>query len=95
MQTPEAFGPAERLYAAVRERAPKLAVAIAHDDETGLPHVHVTAGYAGPWTVRWKGGRYQGRVLETDPWTRLPHDPGEAAEAIVDTLQTVDASQRP
>ncbi|GAA4241927.1 hypothetical protein GCM10022254_72750 [Actinomadura meridiana] len=94
MQVPEAFSPAERLHAAIRERAPQFALSIVRDGETGLSHVHVTCGYAGPWTATWNGANYQLRDRETDPWTQLPADPDEAADAIVDALRSIDAGQR-
>ncbi|TDD59944.1 hypothetical protein E1293_46040, partial [Actinomadura darangshiensis] len=56
------FGPAEVLHAAVRRRAPQVAVAIVLDEEEGLRRVSVTYRDVGPYLVGWDGTAYEWRT---------------------------------
>ncbi|WP_067460706.1 hypothetical protein [Actinomadura macra] len=85
MLLPEAFSPAERLHAALRRRAPQMAVSVVRDEGTGLPHVTVTYRDAGPKIVEWDGAAY--RMRQGDgPWLPLPTDPEDAADVIAADL---------
>lgn len=80
------FGPAERLHAALRRRAPQMAVCVVRDEDTGLPHVRVTYRHAGSRLVAWDGRRYRWELPgwdETDPFLT---DPEEAADRIAEAL---------
>lgn len=79
------FGPAEKLYAAIRRRAPQVAASIVPDADTGLSHVRVTYRFAGPQTIGWDGATYRHRHGD-GPWSSLPADPEEAADAMAEVL---------
>ncbi|GAA4232264.1 hypothetical protein GCM10022254_31680 [Actinomadura meridiana] len=79
------FGPADRLYAALRRRAPQIAVSVVRDEDTDLPHVSVTYRDAGPKTAEWDGAAY--RMRQGDgPWSLLPAAAEDAADAIAADL---------
>ncbi|WP_433225639.1 hypothetical protein [Actinomadura formosensis] len=79
------FGPAERLHAAVRRRAPQVAAAIVRDEEDGLRRVRVTYRDAGPWLVGWDGAAYEWRSGPASGLP-LPADPERAAGSIAAAL---------
>lgn len=82
MSLSEIFGPAEKLHAAIRRRAPQLAVSVTRDD--GLRQVHVTYRNAGPRTVSWDGDTYRWCAGPGDQ--PLPADPEQAADVIAEAL---------
>lgn len=81
----EVFGPAEKLYAAVRRRAPQIGVAIDSDEDSGLSSVRCTYRDAGPRAVAWDGTAYRWHV-GPDRGRPLPGDPEEAADVIAEAL---------
>ncbi|MFI0406560.1 hypothetical protein [Actinomadura sp. 3N508] len=92
--TSEGFGPAKRLHAAIRQRAPQLAACVLRNDESGLSHVRVTGRDAVPRVVMWTGRSYQW-CSESGPWERLPADPAQAASEIAEQLGAVTPSAEP
>ncbi|WP_433467353.1 hypothetical protein [Spirillospora sp. CA-128828] len=92
----ESFGPAERLYAAVRRRAPQVAASIVRDDEAGLPRVHLTYGRTGRLIVAWDGTAYR-RWSGRGHSDRFGADPEEAADRIAVMLgaQASPAGEHP
>lgn len=79
------FGPADKVYAAIKRLAPQVRAEIVKDLGTGLRHVQVTYRGSGPWRIEWDGTRYR--------WTSGPHaaarlasDPEDAANEIGEQL---------
>ncbi|RKS72165.1 hypothetical protein BZB76_4982 [Actinomadura pelletieri DSM 43383] len=85
MLIPEDLGPAKRLLAALRHRAPKLVAEIVRDEETGLPQVQITYR-DGVMLAVWDGTAYRWRS-EEGPWEVLPQDPRDAAAAIAPPIR--------
>lgn len=79
------FGPAERLHAAVRRRAPQVAVSVVRDFEDGLSCVRVTYRQRHPLIVAWDGRTYR-RWSERGYQERFPADPEEAADRIAEAV---------
>ncbi|WP_067793135.1 hypothetical protein [Actinomadura formosensis] len=79
------FGPAEKLHAAVRRRAPQVAAAIELDEKEGLRRVRVTYRNAGPYLVGWDGTAYEWRSGPASGLP-LPPDPERAADSIAAAL---------
>lgn len=84
------FGPAEKLHAAIRRRAPQMAVSICDGDD-GAPLVRVTYRHTGPVIVHWTGDLYRCRRGE-GPWTELPADPEDAAAQLAADLGAVTST---
>ncbi|TDD80869.1 hypothetical protein E1293_19725 [Actinomadura darangshiensis] len=79
------FGPGERLYAAMRRRAPQVAVSIVRDADDGLARVRVTYRERGPLTIVWDGKTYR-RWSECGYRERFPADPEKAADDIAEVV---------
>ncbi|RFS86979.1 hypothetical protein D0T12_01595 [Actinomadura spongiicola] len=84
METPEDFGRAERLLAAIRGRGRAKGVDIVRDEETGLSQVRI-AYRDGAMLAEWTGATYRWRS-EDGPWETLGADPEDAAKVIVPTM---------
>ncbi|NVI91188.1 hypothetical protein [Actinomadura sp. BRA 177] len=88
------FGPAEKLHAAVRRRAPQVAAAVVLDEEAGLRRVRVTYRDAGPYLVGWDGTTYEWRSGPASGLP-LPTDPERAADSIAAALGALVPKEPP
>ncbi|RFS86018.1 hypothetical protein D0T12_05135 [Actinomadura spongiicola] len=75
---------AERLHAAVRRRAPRIATSVVRDEE--FTRVSVTYRDAGPLHIGWDGSSYTWHN-GPDRGTSLGTDPDKAADLIATTLR--------
>ncbi|MFI0485653.1 hypothetical protein [Actinomadura sp. 9N215] len=86
----EIFGPAERLHAAVRRRAPRIAVSVVRDEEAGLSRVSVTYRGEGPRLIGWDGSSY---TWHDGPYRGLSI--GADAEEVADCVAATLGANRP
>ncbi|TDC43369.1 hypothetical protein E1281_35255 [Actinomadura sp. KC345] len=79
------FGPVEKLHAALRRRAPQVAVAVERGEQDGFPRLRVTYRHLAPLIVAWDGTTYR-YLFERGDEERLPADPEKAADRVAGAL---------